>query len=203
MKTFNRKSLLVTGLFALLVTGFAAQSYQVFQLSNKVSQLQADNGLTPSPSALDPTAGSPNPLADPWAFGNGIDPFTNLWQMQQQMDSLFGSVLGGTGSRPSMTFGSFASSPDIEVKESDQDYEVIIGVPENGELELSTDIEDNTVRVAGSISYENTGKNGSLASSFTGRSQFSRSIPLAKPVDPLAMHTDRKDDQFVITIPKA
>ncbi|MEZ5488741.1 MAG: Hsp20 family protein [Gammaproteobacteria bacterium] len=189
IKQFNHRSFLWRSLITLLGIGFAVQSYQVYRLDRKISELQGAENVTPSAT---PSTARP---FDPWGSGAGGDPFTN---MQQQMDALFGSLLQDSRALPSSGLRASAA-PTIEVSETDREYRVVIEVPENGELELSTDIEDNTVRVAGSIVYTAP---GSFAATFSSRSQFSRSIPLSDPVDPLAMRTDKNAQGIVITIPK-
>jgi len=198
MKPLQRKSLLFLGLAVLLGVGFAAQSYQVYRLNQKVASLETHTDTLGELASLAPATPPPS-VGDPWGVFGGSDPFAGMRQLQQQMDSLFGTGFPLRGGLAGSAF-SVSGSPTIELDETDEDYRVVIGVPENGELELSTDIEDNAVRVAGSIEFANGASPGG---SIVSRSQFSRSIPLDEPVDPLGMRTDRDDHAIVITIPKA
>ena len=194
------RSYLTAALMASLTIALIAQSVYLARLNSKLDSLEssastADNHF--DPLATSATSGPSWP--DPIPYN---DPFARLLQMQNQMDRLFGPAFGN-GSRFSGGVLGAAASPGIEVSESDNDYQIVIDVPENGELELSTEIEDNSIWLAGSVNFSGSQNISSPTPSFTSTSQFSRSIPLSQEVDPLAMQTDQTDNAVVITIPKA
>lgn len=151
---------------------------------------------------------APTSLFDPFSqtpFAG--DPFAQLQQMQSQMDQLFGNL--GTG--PSLFnfgasgFGSgFATlaQPEIEVEESKDEYRVVISLAKGSEVELATELEDNTLSINAKVrSQINDNSNGRQLSS-TSMSQFSREIPLSSPVDATGMQTEKSDSSIVIRIPK-
>ena len=194
------RSYATIALMALLAVALIAQSYYLIRLNGKITELEASGASSnPQPDFLAPAVTTAPPTLNQYGYA---DPFAAMRQMQERMDSLFGSSFGSFSPLSSSMFN-VQTAPQIELTENEEDYQIVVDVPENGELELSTDVEDNTVRLSGSVNYSNPTQSTGLVSSFTSRSQFSRSIPLSKPVDPLAMQTNNHDGAIVITIPKA
>jgi len=191
------RSTFFIALMVLLGLVLVAQSIYLVRLNGKLEELEA---ASTGPDSIFDSAVTGGSAAGAGLLGNH-DPFSAMRQMQAQMDAVFDSVLGNVSAFPPVS-GGMSTSPSIEVSETDNDYQIVIGVPENGELELSTEIEDNTVRLSGTVNVTRSTDSNSLASSFTSRSQFSRSIPLSQRVDPLALHTDQEEHAVVITIPK-
>ncbi|MES3008666.1 MAG: hypothetical protein V4751_12940 [Pseudomonadota bacterium] len=143
-------------------------------------------------------------LFDPWTgLGIGGDPFQRLQQMQDEMDRLFSGVTGnGTAFGFGGGLGAFGAStqPEIELQESDDEYRVIISIAKDSEVELATELEDNTLSISAQVRSESGSPRGGLQS--TSISQFSRSIPLDAPVDATGLQTEKSPEEIVITIPK-
>ena len=143
-------------------------------------------------------------LFDPWTgLGIGGDPFQRLQQMQDEIDKLFGGFAGGgTGFGFGGGLSAFgtATQPEIELQESDDEYRVIISIAKDSEVELATELEDNTLSISAQVRSESGSPRGGLQS--TSISQFSRSIPLDAPVDATGLHTEKSPEEIVITIPK-
>tara|TARA_R100001377_G_C3177091_1_gene105210 strand:+ start:434 stop:1045 length:612 start_codon:yes stop_codon:yes gene_type:complete len=133
-----------------------------------------------------------------------LDPFT---QMQQRMDQLFGSIgtdpalfnLGGIG----LGTG-FANTPPalIEVEESKDEYRVVISLTQDSDVELATELDDNTLSISAQVRTEVQNNNGGRQMSSTSMRQLSRAIPFNSPVDATGMQTERSDSAVVIRIPK-
>lgn len=147
-------------------------------------------------------------LFDPFSqFSSGADPFQQITQMQSQMDQLFGSI----STDPSLfNFGSvglgggFANvtQPKIEVEETKQEYRVVISLDKDSDMELSTDLEDNTLSISAQVRTEVHDNSSGRQMSSSSMSQFSRAIPLNSPVDATGMKTEKSDSSVVIRIPK-
>jgi HSP20 family protein len=191
-----------TTLISLLV-GFGAavlifQSFAIYNLNRKVNELETaaviENQISSAPQAPS------SPRASQF---NLNDPFFSMRQMQRDIDELLNSAFQGPGSFSSGGFFATAATPSINLEESSDRYEITLDVPAESELELSTEIEDNTVILAGTISSVSDSLTDGLTSSFTSRSQFSRSIPLPKPIDPLGLYTEKQGDKIKITLPKS
>lgn len=163
----------------------------------EVAQQDAQN----KPSVLDP-------FADPFSsVFFGTDPFAKLQQMQQQMEQLFGNVGNGSplpalGS--SSGFGGFnaMTQPKIAVEESKDEYRVVISLDKDSHIELQTDLQDNTLSLSAQLRTEQHEQSQGRQMSSSSTSHFSRSIPLAEPVDATGMKTEKTDSSIVISIPK-
>ena len=147
-------------------------------------------------------------LFDPWTgLGIGGDPFQRLQQMQEDMDKLFGGFAGGgTGFGFGGGLSAFGTStqPEIQLQESDDEYRVIISIAKDSEVELATELEDNTLSISAQVRSEVRHQGGNFGGGLqsTSISQFSRSIPLDAPVDATGLHTEKSPEEIVITIPK-
>ncbi|MDO8273024.1 MAG: hypothetical protein Q7U82_14105 [Gammaproteobacteria bacterium] len=147
-------------------------------------------------------------LFDPWTgLVIGGDPFQRLQQMQQEMDRLFSGVAGnGTSLGFGGGLGGFgaATQPEIELQESDDEYRVIISIAKDSEVELVTELEDNTLSISAQVRSEVRHQSGNFGGGLqsTSISQFSRSIPLEEPVDATGLQTEKSPEEIVITIPK-
>ena len=145
---------------------------------------------------------SPDPFFGP-AFG---DPFAEFDRMRQRMQQTMNAFMGGSsfGGAPfsgsSMTFS--AGTPQIELEETDEDFRLLIRVPEEHEIALQTDVEDREVTVSGKISSQAGDSGNGFNRQFVSSSQFTRRFSLPGEVDDLKMHTEQDEDGLVIVLPK-
>ena len=103
MNRFRHRNLWSLALVTLLGIGFAAQTYQVYELNRKVARLEEKAGTISD--GWGGTSAAPGALqTDPWELFNGRDPFAGMRQLQRQMDSLFGPALPGRRLSPA-SFG--------------------------------------------------------------------------------------------------
>ncbi len=93
------------------------------------------------------------------------DPFTRM----QQMDSLFNSfsssgvsVLGGR----SFSMG----SPTLSISEAASEYQILIQVPPDHDLEISTNLEASLLTVSGTLTRNASNSSNSFASNFSSKS---------------------------------
>jgi len=146
-------------------------------------------------------------VADPWNGGFfGGDPFAEFERMRQRMNQTMNAFMGGSAiagsslASPSMSFG--FSSPEIELKETQEDYRLLIRVPEEHEIALQTDVDDRRVTLSGKISASaDRGGNG-FTGQFVSSSQFTRRFDLPGEVDDLKMYTEQSEQGMVIVLPK-
>lgn len=206
---------LMVAFSVVCLLGLVAQSVYLLQLQDR--QLQdrlAQAGLDDDPvSAIeakildnldttDPAQGNPDPFA--WPSALPMDPFASIQQMQQQLDSLFGSMNAGRAFPPA-GFGQIRSGLTtlaIEVEETPTEYRVTIAVPPATEIELNTSLEDNALTVHGLVKSESADQRSNVSTSIVSQSQFSRTIELPQPVDALGMSTSKTAAGVVILIPK-
>lgn len=186
----------------LCLAGMGALGYSNWQLRQEVAALKSGSLDKPSPASV---LGSPNrspntppnnptPQSnDPFDnfFNGNWDPFADIQKMQQQMQQMMQQ--GGA-----QTFTFNAAQPDIDLQESKDAYVVNIKIPKGSDIELNTEVDDNQLVVSGKVSSKANKGGANIVSS----SQFTRSFPLAKPVDSLGMTSETKDDTMIITLPK-
>lgn len=205
----------VLAAFSLVcLLGLAAQSYFLFNLNQQlVSDSSVDDSIPESiQRRLEEQMKKPDRIfsESPSVFGSrfSADPFMRMQQMQQQMDQLFGTFSGAPsfGSQglfgSSAGFASFKSQPEIDVLEQQDSYVVILEAPANQEIELSTEVENNTLSLAGKLRTQTNQSQGGSVFSSSSVSRFSRSIPFPQDVNALGMYTETKEGKITITIPK-
>lgn len=212
----DTRTLLIAGVAALSLLCTGALAAYSWTLHREVSELRGDNGaerdiLEKLEQTAEQRAETERQMSlfDPWVgMGFGSDPFQRLQQMQQQMDQLFNGMPGSSmnfslnGPGGFSAFSSSMRQPEIAVQESDEEYRVIIVVADGSEVELSTELKDNTLSISAQVRSEITNSTGGFQSSSTSVSQFSRSIVLDEPVDATGMQTNKTAEEIVITIPK-
>jgi HSP20 family molecular chaperone IbpA len=145
-----------------------------------------------SPGQLSPGANS--------LFGGSLfssDPFASFEQMRQRMDSL----MAGMGPSSGMSFS--LQSPDFQLEETEDDYRLLIKVPEQHEIDLQTEVEDREVIVRGSISSNRSQTGNGLSSQFVSSSQFNRRFDLPGDVNEVGVYTEQSNEGLVLVMPKA
>ncbi|MDO9319778.1 MAG: Hsp20/alpha crystallin family protein [Gammaproteobacteria bacterium] len=110
-----------------------------------------------------------------------------------------GSSFGFSGGLSA--FGT-ATQPEIELQESGDEYRVIISIAKDSQVELVTELEDNTLSISAQVRSEVRNSASGVQSSSTSISQFARSIPLEEPVNATGLQTEKSPEEIVITIPK-
>jgi len=140
---------------------------------------------------------SPVPPSSPVT---GWDPFAEMDRMQQQIDRWMQGAPFGFSQMPRNNFlGTAAAQPDIRIEEDSDVYRVRVTVPEGSELELNTEVDEKRLTVSGAVSTNLDESNRRFFSS----SQFSRQFTLDSPVDSLGMRKEARDNEIIITLPKA
>lgn len=208
MKTEFKLKVLALFSFVCLLA-LVAQAYFLWSLNQRLTVAEADGPEIPESieERLQATLGAPGTSRDPLDvddfFGQAFasDPFAHMQQMQQQMDRLFNSF---SASGPSGSGGRSYSvaSPLFDFRETATEYQVHIQTPPDHDLEISSNLETNLLTVSGMLTRNMTNNTNSIASSFTSRSQFSRSFDLSKPIDELGLVTEQQVDGLLIRIPK-
>ncbi len=210
MRTETKYRLLVT--FSILcLIGLAGQTVQVWRMNDQLARfLPESEELPPSIeqrllAELDKKDARLAQRTPPLM----ASAFAGFNQIQDYMDSLFPGfgTTSGLGSTlfPRGSFGStvFASSvPEIELDETDKDYRILIPVDPEQEIELHTNIEDNSVSVSGVITQKRQQSQNNFATSFHSQSQFAKTVTLPSPVDEFGMTSRQTEAGIEITIPK-
>lgn len=213
----NKRSLLITAIACTALVGSLAIGIALGRTPSLFNAQQQDSKQETREAILDKLestaaqqAQAQASLLDPFSIASfGGDPFA---QMQQRMDQLFGQI----GSDPSLfNFGSFglggqglsvgfanAAPAEIEVEESTDEYRVVISLAQGSDVELATELDNNTLSISAQVRTEIQNNSNRRALSSTSMSQFSRAIPFNSPVDATGMKTEKSDSEVVIRIPK-
>ncbi|MCI5106765.1 MAG: Hsp20 family protein [Pseudomonadales bacterium] len=133
-------------------------------------------------------------------FGGSLfssDPFASFDQMRQRMDAL----MSGMGPASGMSLS--LRSPDFQLQETEDDYRLLIKVPEQHEIDLQTEVEDREVIVRGSISSNRSQTGNGLSSQFVSSSQFNRRFDLPGDVNEVGVYTEQSNEGLVLVMPKA
>jgi len=132
---------------------------------------------------------------------NSIERNRRIQSALQQVDSP-----GNSSSEPGasvLTGGSTsAESLQLSISETETEYQVLIQIPSDHGLEISTELAASLLTVNGTLTPNSSNSANSTASDFTSISQFTRSFDLTEPVNELGLYTETRDGGLVIGIPK-
>lgn len=144
------------------------------------------------------------PMSSSFGFNSGLDPFQ---QMQKQIDQMFSSFGGGASGNLGIGLSGFGtasmlSQPKVELEETADHYIVSLDVAEGENVQLDTSIEDNLLKITGTIETEKFDTSAGRSLSSSSRSQFSQAIPLNAEIDELGITTTHGDDGIIVKVPK-
>ncbi len=205
------KNRLILALGMGFLIGFAGQSYLLWQANEKLAQafpaqddipasiekrLLAELEKKDAARAARAPFGYPTPLANQMPLQDYFDSFFSGFGMPTfSQGSLFprGSIMGTA----------FATAvPEIAIDETEEDYRILIPVSADQELELNTNVEENSISVTGVITEKSQqAQNNFSASSFSQR-QFAKTQDLPTPVDEFGMTTTQTEAGIEIKLPK-
>ncbi|GJM13191.1 MAG: hypothetical protein DHS20C12_15940 [Pseudohongiella sp.] len=209
----NTKFRILFGITVICLTALVVQTAYLWQLDQKLAGTQIDTETELPPGVekrLEAALAQSDPVPDPYnpfggssLFGSsvGADPFENIRQMQQRMDSLFGGF-SMPQFNPGNSFTFTSSSPNLELQETEDEYRVVIQTGEGQDVELSTQLEDSRLTVNGVVKSSLSNNSGGFASNIVSQSQFSRSFDLPGEVEELGIVTEQVDEGLMIRVPK-
>jgi HSP20 family molecular chaperone IbpA len=212
-ETPSRFKSLMPLMLILLTAAFGIQTWMIGRLRREVRQSETSvpeetlmatgyEARFNSPGA--PPAAQAQPLwsADAW------NPFEEMERMREEMDAMFGRMLGGMNRRSE--FDLFARpamprQPRMNVRETRDAYILTLEFPGAGHAEIRTEVRDGHLHVSARMR-----KDEENASNTAGRlthierheSRFQRTIPLPPDVDYHAMSSEYEDGVFRITLPR-
>ena len=126
------------------------------------------------------------------------------------MDQLFGDALNRFDSSDQFSdlFDTdFPTRPRVDVRETDEVYEITVDMPGAETSTIETTLEDQTLHISASVDQQSEeSSKGESAGSILRRerwvSRFERFIPLPTPVDEASMKTEFKDGVLHIQVTK-
>lgn len=205
----KNRLLLALSMFCLI--GFAGQTYLLWQANDRLAQaFPAEEGIPASIeqrllAELDKKEAN-RAARSPFGY-NG--PLPSSMPLQDYFDSFFSGFgmpslsQGSPFSARSILSSTFSSAaPDIALDETEEGYRILIPVNPDQELELNTEVEDNSVSVSGVITEKSSRSQNNFSTSSFSQRQFARTLDLPTPVDEFGMTTTQTEAGIEITLPK-
>jgi len=180
----------------------AGLGYYSWDLHRQVAQLQA--GTEAELSAPVAQAKAPKLLPKPHnPFSGNFDPSGQFAEMQKRMDRMMKQIMPDDPLLNQNAFSmSSTDSPEVTMDESSDKYTVTVKLPKGENMDLNTELSDNTLTISGQVKTTSKDSAGNFIGQAQSTSEFSQSITLADPVTESGMKVDRHGQNIVITIPK-
>ena len=144
------------------------------------------------------------------------DPYAEIERMQRDMDRMFDHRFSqyynpGNYNHPDYNYPDFQrhfrvsiSTPQIDVKENDQQYMVTVNLPGADENDISVSLDGQRLTIKGKRRYEKRDRspNGNIVFQERQSGKFKRSLTLTHPVHQNRMKTRLDNGILKILIPK-
>jgi HSP20 family protein len=193
------KDKVVIAITVILVIALAIQTYMVFQLNDKVNQLNQQDDLTVRQLIKKPP--KPN-VNDPFLNDKSWDTYEEMQRMQAEMEQIFGDSFSRFHSN--QAFGSFAKTPEIDLKDEADAYIVTVNAPGADKSSLDIKLKDQQLHIAirteGAEEIDKNNGQYQRRERFVGR--FYRVLTLPSPANAAKMTTDYTNGVLTIKIPK-
>ncbi len=135
------------------------------------------------------------------------NPYEEIQRMQRDMDRIFNNAFNRFDNSPDFQhlFREGVITPEMDVKEDDRQYTVIVNLPGTDKNNVSVNLDGQQLTIKGEQKYEQEDKDamGNIVYRERRSGSFQRSITLPQPVKQSGMKTDIKNGVLTITIPKA
>jgi len=207
MHTETKYRLLLTFSFLCLI-GFAGQTLQLWRINDQLAQLNPESKevTTSIEQRILAELDKKDPPLARHSAPSISSTFTNMNRLQDYMDSMFAGfgapLLPTAGLLPHNRLSFSSALPEIALDETEKDYQILIPVSPEQEIELSTNIEDNAVSLSAVITENLQQSQNSFSSSFLSQRQFAKTLELPMPIDQFAMTTEQTGEGIRIIIPK-
>jgi HSP20 family protein len=125
--------------------------------------------------------------------------------MQRDMDRFFGDFFGGEfGLSPWSGFGESlgAFSPQVDVKETDQEIKVLAELPGLDEKDVEVSLNRDRLTISGEKKQETEDKGENYYRMERSYGAFKRSIPLTTEVEADKVEASFKNGVLTVTLPK-
>lgn len=123
-----------------------------------------------------------------------FDPFRDIEELQQRVDRMFGSTLGGSGQN--------RFSPTVDVHEDEQTLEISMDLPGIDPQDIKLEAENNTVTVQAERKYEN-GQNRTAHRVERAYGTFVRAFNVPPRYDLSKIEATHRHGTLTLRIPRA
>ncbi len=207
----------------LLVVAVGVQGWLLYRLNGELSMDEVDiaqpiTSFRGTNDQTDPQVSAPDAsynnssgsssTDDSFLPGNNWNPFIEMQNMRKQMDQVFSDAFNHF--EKSNRFGSmfdlnFPVSPNIDLSETKDAYDVKVDMPGIEESTITTKLEGQILHIQAEQHVETSSSNENSSSMVRRErwiSNFERAIQLPSPVDDSAMSTHYDNGVLTIHIPK-
>jgi HSP20 family protein len=135
-------------------------------------------------------------------FGQAVDPFRDLGDIQSEMNRLFDSFFG----RPSQQQGGGMErvwAPAVDMHETKDDVVVTAELPGVNEKDIHLSITGDVLTLRGERNWNQDMKQDNCFRVERWYGRFERSLPLPMPVQADKVKASYRDGVLTITLPKA
>lgn len=199
----KEKAMLALG--ALLFIVISIQSYSIFQLNTRISELSSPkNQALPFSSKSPNLAAQPINPADKFFKPDPWNPYKEMQQMQQEMEQLFNDSYSRFHINAPLE--SLNKLADIDLQEKPDQYIVTMDAPGADLSSLSVNLDDRLLHISIKTEHAEDNKTDDKNDHYQFRERFvgelQRSLPLPGPADANKIATEYHNGLLTIIIPK-
>src|SRR5271169_2017331 len=125
-------------------------------------------------------------------------PFRGATTLQEQVNRVFGDVLGRAGEESNLTVW----APAVDIYETEHELVLKADLPDVNPQDLDIHVENNVLTIRGERKFENKVKEENYLRIERAYGSFSRSFSLANSVNSEAIKADYQNGVLTLTIPK-
>src|SRR5271169_4723267 len=125
-------------------------------------------------------------------------PFRGVNTLQEQINRVFGDLVGRTGEESNLT----PWAPAVDIYETEHELVVKADLPDVNPQDLDINVENNILTIRGERKFENKVKEENYLRIERAYGSFSRSFSLANSVNSEAIKADYQNGVLTLTIPK-
>jgi HSP20 family protein len=125
-------------------------------------------------------------------------PFRGATTLQEQINRVFGDVVGRTGEESNLT----SWAPAVDIYETEHELVVKADLPDVSPQDLDIQVENNILTIRGERKFETKVNEDNYLRVERTYGSFSRSFQLANSVNPEAIKADYQNGVLTLTIPK-
>ncbi len=195
----NTNATLLYLLLAVLIGVAAVQSYVIYDMKQVLESEPVSASHARVPSAVTPM----HQGTDPFPM-QGMDPFKQMKQMQEQMQQSLGNFNTLFSNDPFFQeiFDKMAIAPLSDVKEEANAYVIELNIPGSDEQNIEIKSENNVVKVVAGSSRSSERNSTNYIHKERYVQRFERSFVLPENADTAQMSNQYKNGILTITIPK-
>ena len=125
-------------------------------------------------------------------------PFRGATTLQEQINRVFGDVVGRTGEESNLT----PWAPEVDIYETENELVVKADLPDVNPQDLDIRVENNVLTIRGERKFEDKVNEDNYLRIERSYGSFSRSFSLANSVNAEAIKADYQNGVLTLSIPK-